>query len=53
MADTNSNTGSSYQSLPDYENRYSAMSAALARLDFSHMDNDELSRVTEYCFASV
>ncbi|BES86348.1 hypothetical protein PEC302107_32650 [Pectobacterium araliae] len=49
MADTNSNTGASYQSLPDYENRYSAMSAALARLDFSHMDNDELSLVTEYC----
>nr|WP_275938565.1 hypothetical protein [Pectobacterium brasiliense] len=49
MADTDSNTGASYQSLPDYENRYSAMSAALARLDFSSMDNDERSQVTEYC----
>ncbi|WP_254592715.1 hypothetical protein [Pectobacterium polaris] len=37
MADTDSNTGASYQSLPDYENRYSAMSAALAHLDFSNM----------------
>ncbi|ATZ93410.1 hypothetical protein [Dickeya fangzhongdai] len=49
MADTNSNTGPSYQSLPDCESLYSAMNAALARLDFSNMDDDELSQVAEYC----
>ncbi len=36
MADTDSNAGSSYPSLPDYKNHYSAMSAELAHLNFSH-----------------
>lgn len=49
MADTDSNTSSSYQSLPDRECLYSAMSAALAPLDFSMMSDDERSMVEYYC----
>lgn len=49
MADTDSNTRSSYQSLPDCASLYSAMSAALAHLDFSNIDESERSQVAEYC----
>nr|WP_238560261.1 hypothetical protein [Serratia plymuthica] len=49
MADTDSNTRSSYQSLPDCASLYSAMSAALAYLDFSNINESERSQVAEYC----
>ncbi|WP_349305403.1 hypothetical protein [Serratia plymuthica] len=49
MADTDRNTRSPYQSLPDCANLYSAMNAALAHLDFSNIDESERSQVAEYC----
>lgn len=49
MADADSNTRTPYQSLAECDSLYSAMSAALAHLDFSIMDNDELSLAAYYC----
>lgn len=49
MAITDSNTYTSHSSSPECDSLYSAMSAALAHLDFSAMDNDELLRTACYC----
>ncbi len=49
MANADSNTDTFSHSLPDRDGLYSAMSNALAHLDFSRMDADELSFATEYC----
>ena len=49
MAGTESNMFTAHLSSPESDSLYSAMSAALAHLDFSAMDNDELLLAACYC----